>query len=285
MGQWLKLRDSLAHERKIVPASRRALSCRALAYGLIAALLCGLGGASPARATPGDILVVRADRTPLYNLPDTAATRVMSLAQGHKLIEFERRGDWVRVGIFGTLGKEAWVPAAALAPEARKASGGALDGGKAEEKADEEPGDAPAFHLAISGSPAMKFAAECQVIEASGNLRRRVLAGLVPARFTFRASALLCRVRKRDSLGRLRVRLSRRGEPLAQAETAAPFNHVRVQSDGPWGKAAGIRGAIPTRRWEPGGQTGRDPVPRLPGQVVPRLPGQIVPPLNGANRR
>jgi hypothetical protein len=50
-------------------------------------------------------------------------------------------------------------------------------------------------------------------------------------------------VRKQDAFGRLSVTLSGASGKIARAVTRAPFNWVRVRSDGPWGEAKADRGA------------------------------------------
>jgi hypothetical protein len=127
----------------------------------------------------------------------------------------------------------------------------------------------------------MKFAGECDLVGADGRSRRRTFAGLVPGRFDFAASALRCRVRKRDARGRLWVELTRDGRLIARAETRAAFNHVRVQSAGPWGAAAGVRGAIAIRKPIVSPEARGRIVPPLTGPITPPLTGPITPPLTG----
>ncbi len=62
----------------------------------------------------------------------------------------------------------------------------------------------------------------------------------------------------------------------ARAETRAAFNHVRVQSAGPWGAAAGLRGAIATRKLTVSSEAR--------GRFVPPLTGPMTPPLTGGPR-
>ncbi len=251
------------------------------ALALVAALT-GLG-AAPARATPGDILYVEADDTALRGAPEAAAPVVLRLEAGHKLIEFERRGDWVRVGVFGAVGKVGWLRRDLAArrkaesagldlPEIARGTGAAqpIPSAPAPPASVEAP--TPSFRLALSGSPALRYAGECDRIGADGRSRRRKLAGLVPTAIEFRATALRCRIRKQDFRGRLRAVLSRGGVTVATAETTAPFNHVEVRSAGPWGRAAGLRGrGIVTHPLTI--------APEARGRILPPLTGPIVPPL------
>ena len=248
--------------------------------------------ASPASATPGDILFVEADGTFLHVAPEAGAPMILWLDAGHKLIEFERRGAWIRVGVFGAVGKEGWVRrdlAAGRGPESVGLGLPEVMRGPGAARPDPTPLPTPpataelpaVFRLALTGSTALKYAGRCRLIGADGQSRRRKIAGLVRAEIAFLATAILCRVHKQDSRGRLRATLRRAGVLIAEAETTAPFNHVLVRSAGPWGVAKGVRGAVLTRRPSvvPGPS---DPIlPPLTGPIVPALTGSIHPPLTG----
>ena len=245
--------------------------------------------ASAALATPGDVLYVEARGAELRAAPEPAAPVVARLADGHKLIEFERRGAWLRVGVFGAIGLVGWVredrivdrpleQRGARLPEVIRGPGAAVPDAPAPPR---DTKGAVRFRLSVSGSPAMKFAGECDLVDAGGRFRRRDFAGLVPARFDFTASAISCLVRKRDFRGRLRVALRRERALIARAETAAAFNHVRVRSVGPWGAAGGRRGQVRLRRFEIAPEARGRIVPPLTGRIVPPLTGPMVPPLTG----
>ncbi len=248
-----------------------------------------LGAAPRASATPGDVFYVEPGGAELRAAPEAAAPVVLRLDGGRKLIEFERRGVWLRVGIFGAVGREAWIHGARIAPRPADRRAPALPalargpGAAAPIVAAPkgERGGAARFRLQVSGTPAMKFAGACDLFGADGRSRRRTFAGLVPGRFDFAASALRCRVRKRDARGRLRVELTRDGGSIARAETRAAFNHVRVQSAGPWGAAAGVRGHLRVRQFEIAPEARGRIVPPLTGRITPPLSGTIVPPLTG----
>ncbi len=260
---------------------------------LVLVLLAMLCAAPRALATPGDVFYVEAGGAELRAAPEAAAPVVLRLGPGRKLIEFERRGVWIRVGIFGAVGREAWIHGSRVAPRPpgrRAPSPPALARGpgaaaptvpapRSERRG--EGGGAARFRLQVSGTPAMKFAGECDLVGADGRSRRRTFAGLVPGRFDFAASALRCRVRKRDAWGRLWVELTRDGGLIARAETRAAFNHVRVQSVGPWGAAAGVRGHIRVRQFKIAPEARGRIVPPLTGRTTPPLSGTIVPPLTG----
>jgi hypothetical protein len=259
----------------------RALFCLA---PVLAALV-----AVPALATPGDVHYVEARGAELRAAPEPGAPVVARLAGGHKLIEFERRGAWLRVGVFGAIGQVAWVradritrrpvePSGVRLPEVIRGPGAALPTAPAPPP---EPEGPARFRLSVSGSPALEFTGECDLVETGDRSRRQSFAGLVPARFYFAASAISCLVRKRDFRGRLRVALRRDRELIARAETAAAFNHVRVRSAGPWGAAAGWRGHVRLRQFEIAPEARGRIVPPLSGATPPPLTGPIVPPLSG----
>ncbi len=249
-------------------------------------------GAGAAPATPGDILFVEAEEASLRAAPEAAAPVILRLEAGRRLIEFERRGAWIRVGVFGTVGQVGWVHrdlAAGRAPESAGLDPPAVARGPGAARPDPAPLPAPpttaelpaVFRLVLTGSTALRYAGRCNLIGADGRSRRRTFAGLLRAEIEFLATAIRCRIHKQDSRGRLRARLHRAGVRIAAAETAAPFNHVSVRSAGPWGVAKGTRGAVLIRRPRvvPGP---RDPIlPPLTGAIIPPLTGVIIPPLTG----
>lgn len=289
----------------VAPAGRakrpqtRAILPTALLAALVVVLL-GSGGPD-LLASPGDTLYLQAPAE-LRAEPGADSEILRSLERGRKLLEFERRPDWVRVGVFGAVGLRGWLPAAELGARPPGEPEGAPT--PAPERAaapgpgpyplpPDMPDAPPPFELAVTGSPALAFVARCQLVSADGPARLIEHRGLVPARLVLRAEAALCEVRKRDARGRLTVAL-RQGERLiATAETAAAFNFVRVQSAGPWGTEAAVRGGIAFFRHdrEPpppddDPATRRQPrqspiVPPLTEPSVPPLTGRTVPPLTG----
>lgn len=258
------------------------------AAAILALALAALG-AGAARATPGDILYVEADETALRAAPAVAAPLILQLEAGRKLIEFERREAWIRVGVFGAVGKVGWVRRDRVAareperagvglPEVVRGPGAARPTPVAPPAAAEPPA---VFQLVLTGTTALKFAGQCDLIGADGRSRRREFAGLVRSVIAFPAAAIHCRIRKQDFRGRLRATLRRAGTLIAEAETAAPFNHVMVRSAGPWGAAEGLRGAIPTRRPDVAPEPRERMLPPLIGPMIPPLTGPMVPPLTG----
>ncbi len=262
-----------------------------IATAALALFLTALG-AGIAPATPGDILLVEAGEAFLRAAPEATARVILRLRAGHRLIEFERRGAWIRVGVFDAVGKVGWVRQDLVAgrePESATLNLPEMLRGPGAAQPDLAPVAAPpgateflaTFRLALTGSTALRYVGTCDLIGPDGRSRPRKIAGLVQTEIEFLATAILCRVHKQDSRGRLRATLRRAGVLIAEAETKAPFNHVYVRSMGPWGKAKGVRGALVIRRSSvvPGP---RDPIlsPRA-GTLVPPLTGTLVPPLTG----
>lgn len=62
-----------------------------------------------ARASPGDTLYVQSKSVNVYEVPSANAPVVMQVVQGQKLKEFRRQGEWVKVIIYGEVGKEGWI--------------------------------------------------------------------------------------------------------------------------------------------------------------------------------
>ena len=102
----------------------------------------------------------------------------------------------------------------------------------------------PGFLLRLTGSPALLFRARCRLIGGRGD-RTVELEGTIPRSYRLEVDAVSCRVLKMDAFGRLRARLYQGDALIAAKLTSAPFNHVRVRSDGPWGAARSSRGATP----------------------------------------
>ncbi len=238
----------------------------------------------PAFATPGDVLVVDIEQADLRTAPDPTAPALLRAPRGLRLIEFERRGGWVRVRVFGRLGKDAWIHESLVSRKPLSGQGLVLPRiptpAESEPPVEEDPATGRrSFLLVISGSPALKFRGRCRVLDHQGRDERVDFGGLVPRHIVLTGSALSCRVRKEDFFGRLRVALQEQGRVIAHAKTTAPFNNVRVRSAGPWGPAGGIRGVtrIPRFSFEPSMR--RRTVPPLSGMIIPPLSGRILPPL------
>jgi len=80
-------------------------------------------------AAPGDILYIRGDVVNMRQGPSTKHRIVRQLPAGHKLVEIQRKGEWINVDTDGTGGHSGWVHASLVGPqlqvEATKAPGNA----------------------------------------------------------------------------------------------------------------------------------------------------------------
>ena len=188
--------------------------------------------------------------------PRSDAEAVVTLTPDHRLIEFERRDGWVRVGVFQMVGAFGWLPADRLMPVVRAPP--------PEPKPIPLPlvPSGPRFRLEISGSPAVRYRGECTLVGETGARKKVTLGGSIPDRYRFVGGALSCVVQKWDQRGRLRAGLYRGGRLIAYQDTAAAFNYVRLRSAGPWGGARATRGDFPRIRVRSGELKITDPPPR-----------------------
>ena len=205
-------------------------------------------GTHLAHASPGQILAVQGGNAVLRATPRSDAEALVTLTPDHRLIEFERRDGWVRVGVFQLVGAFGWVPADRLMPVVRTMP------------PEPEPQPAPLppvpsgsrFRLEISGSPAVSYRGECTLVGETRVRKKIALGGNIPGRHRFVGGALSCVVQKWNARGRLRVGLYQGGRLIAYQDTAAAFNYVRVRSTGPWGGARSTRGDFPRIRVKSG---------------------------------
>ncbi|MGH6932949.1 MAG: hypothetical protein ACREEE_11015 [Dongiaceae bacterium] len=135
------------------------------------------------------------------------------------------------------------------------------------------------YILDISGSPALLVKIKCTVVTADSETKSLKFQAYVPAKYLLQYSAASCYVQKWDQWGRLRVTLRQDRTAIAWAETAAAYNYVTVRSEGPWGRAAGVRGAIAFPLSNTTGRTLNPPLSVQPG-LAPPLNPPLVPPLN-----
>ncbi|MCZ6839958.1 MAG: hypothetical protein O7G13_11865 [Alphaproteobacteria bacterium] len=63
---------------------------------------------SAANGTPGDILVAGEDGADVFDAPSSAAQVLMTVNEGRKLKELKREGLWIKVIIYGEIGK-VWM--------------------------------------------------------------------------------------------------------------------------------------------------------------------------------
>lgn len=220
---------------------------RQYCFAVVFAACLALGGAiSPGWASPGQTYRVKADDTALRSGPTSNAAVVAWLKADQRVLEYEERADWLRVAVFGGQAREGWILRSAVEPESRQPPPQPLP--RPLPVPVPEPEATPrTFILAITGSPALEFIGHCRVVANDGSERRTEIKNFIPKSYSFRGAALRCTVQKWDARGRLQVAIRGKDQKIiAQQETAARYNYVRVYSSGPWGAAGSIRGNIPT---------------------------------------
>ena len=203
-----------------------------------------LTATAAANAAPGDTLSIQSDNVNVYEAPSVDAPVVMRLDRGRKLKELRRQGAWVKVIIYGELGRDGWV----------KSSDAGRNHIAERQKIETEETRVPAqpakpktkrttdaqFLLVVKGFRET-FRATCRIIRKSGDKDRLKFAGLIPKAYLLNAKAVSCEVRKSSKVGRVRVELRHRGRIVASHSTATPFGSIKVRSPGPWGKARALR--------------------------------------------
>lgn len=212
--------------------------------------------APAARASPGDTLYVQSNIANLYDAPRADAPVVGHLNRGHKLKEFRREGSWVKVIIYGEIGKDGWVQSSDVGPQdpsaestkrpVREREEAEVAARKTEPSATRAGGHPFVLVVGSRESFPDSFQASCRVLTATGKVVRRNMSGVSPKAYSFDARAVDCGVRKSSKMGRLSVELKRAGRLIASHSTMLSFAHVLVRSDGPWGRARGVK-CNPTR--------------------------------------
>ena len=205
--------------------------------------VCGLSFSSAANATPGDVLIARENGVAVYDAPSSAAQVVITLDEGRRLKELTREGPWIKVIIYGELGKDGWVHGSRVAPEGAGTKLAAQPGVSAdtlEEQAAISPG--PQFVLVITGTPQQPFRARCQTVDREGARKTVRLEGRLPNTYELEGNAVRCRVQRLSRYaGALGVTLYRQGRsrPLGAAQTNATNGCISVRSKAHWGRAWG----------------------------------------------
>ena len=221
------------------PIARRLLTgLPMLLFGLV------LLAATAANATPGDTLYVQRQAANLYQTPTLDAPVIKQLGRGHKLKEFRRQGSWVKVIVYGEIGKEGWIRNSDVGLD----DPGAISGQSAEPetrpigapagptKPKTKPESAPPFVLSMKGI-ATRFRANCVIINQTGDKIRRTLSDTVPKAYSFDAKAISCWVRNTGQAGILLVRLKKGTRVIAGNSAREWLGYVKVRSRGPWGRA------------------------------------------------
>ena len=197
-----------------------------------------------AKAATGDTLSAVVNGVNVYDAPSTAAQLIMKLDQGRKLKELRREGPWIKVIIYGELGKDGWVHSSSVAPLStgtEKAPEPDVSAGKPDQQA--RKASSPPFMLVVKGAP-QRFRGRCRLVNHDGATKEITIVGRVPKTYAMNGKAVRCRVdRVEQRAGTLRVELYAQGRsiPLGANQTSAAFGCVHVRSNGPWGKAFGRR--------------------------------------------
>ncbi len=171
-----------------------------------------------ARASPGDTLYVQSKSVNVYEAPSANAPVVMQVIRGQKLKEFRRQGEWVKVIIYGEVGKEGWIEGSFVGPKSladttaesqipeELISRGAIETPKPKAKSLLHK-----FVLRVIGSGRIKGI--CQYKTANGAVRRFK----VVRSHQIKAKAIKCNVSSPSIQARLRVELWGDGKLLGSA--------------------------------------------------------------------
>jgi hypothetical protein len=198
----------------------------------------------PLLASPGAEFTVSGSGVALRAQPRETANALLTLTPEHLLVEFERRGDWVRVGVYREVGAFGWVPADQLVPVPRPSPAAVTP----EPLPPIPEPDIPPLLMEITGTPAVDIKGTCTLLGPPGGERTVDLVSQIPKSYSFKAAAVDCRIRKNDFFGRMRIRLYRDGALLAGRRINGPFNQIWIRSAGPWGGPRAIlRGGLVVR--------------------------------------
>ncbi len=198
---------------------------------------------SAANGTPGDILVTREDQVDVYDAPSYAAQVLITVEEGRKLKELRREGLWVKVLIFGEIGKDGWVHSASVVPEnagTENVTEPVVSASEPKEQAETLLG--PQFIFAITGTPQQQFRARCQKIDHEGVRTSVRFEERSPSTYIIEANAVRCRIHRISThAGTLRATLHQQGrsEPLGVAQTSTVKGCIHVRSTARWGVAWG----------------------------------------------
>jgi hypothetical protein len=164
-----------------------------------------------ARASPGDTLYVQSQSAHIYEAPSANTPVVMQVNQGQKLKEFRRQGEWVKVIIYGEVGKEGWIEGSFVGPKS-------LADTAAESQAPEKDGIVGAVETPKPKAKSLlrKFAFKatgrggikgyCRYKTANGAVKRFKIVH-VNKLYRKRAKAIWCSVSSRSLKARLTVQL------------------------------------------------------------------------------
>ena len=190
------------------------------------ALLMILGTAATPDAIPGQIVYVQSKGAEVRAEPNRKAQVIAQLRRGQKVIEFERRSGWVRIGMFDTSGRDGWVHGPLLRPEppgSRPAPPPPAPTAQAKEPA------LSTFVIDVSGRPGVRIKGRCGVVNESGAIiESGTFRGSVPVQFPINGTAASCTVRNRGGTGLMRVELLVGKRVIAAQQTRAAKRWIRV---------------------------------------------------------
>ena len=196
---------------------------------------------SAANGTPGDILTAREDTVKVYVAPSSAAQILITVDEGRKFKELKHEGVWVKVIIYGEIGKDGWVHSSSVAPESagtEKVAKPDVSGDESKEQAETSLG--PQFIFAITGAPQQQFRARCKSVDRGHAAKKQTFVGRIPNTYMIEGEAVSCRVhRLAHYAGWLRVKLNKQesSKPLGTAQTGAMNGCISIRSKGRWGRA------------------------------------------------
>ena len=198
---------------------------------------------SAANGTPGDILVAGEGGADVYDAPSSAAQVLMTVNEGRKLKELKREGLWIKVIIYGEIGKDGWVHSSGVAPESTGSGKAAKPDISADTSTEPlEISPAPDFILVVTGSLQEPFRVRCQTIDDERVRRTVEFVGRSPNTYTLEGRAVRCRIHRLAGYpGMLGAALHQQGrsKPIGAAQTKASGGCINVRSKGRWGGAWG----------------------------------------------
>jgi len=189
-----------------------------------------------ARASPGDTLYVQSQSVNIYEAPNANAPVVMQINQGQKLKEFRRQGGWVKVIIYGQLGKEGWIedsrigvkPLADTITESQEPEEDTIVG------AIEAPKPESLLHkfvLRVIGSGKIK--GHCRYKTANGAVKRFKVFIVLNKSYQIEAKAIRCDVSSPSLRARLTIELWGDGNLLDSKTIRARAITIRCDLSGP----------------------------------------------------
>lgn len=210
-----------------------------------------LTATAAANAAPGDTLYIQSDNVNVYEAPSVDAPVLMQLHQGQKLKEFRREGSWVKVIIYGEVGKDGWIQISNARPEVPNGNSTAPAVSEVEEiptpsptpdrRSDSDTGLPYVLIIKFTKFFGKPVKADCVITRKKGDKDHWTRSIFVPKAYSFYAKAISCWIRNGDKQNRLLVQIRQRGKVISSRSTRQFFGHIQVRSKGPWGKAYSLK--------------------------------------------